>query len=130
MSKSVWFFRIPVFIYLLIITTLSSIPAPDLPHVVQLSPDKLLHLMEYFGLGFLLFRWGNTEKSEMKLSRLFILVWILGSAYAGFDEVYQNFIPGRFMDLLDWVSDLTGVILGSLVSYLFISKGWFKKWMV
>jgi len=32
--------------------------------------------------------------------------------YAGLDEIHQIFIPGRDCDILDWVSDSSGVLLG------------------
>tara|TARA_B100000809_G_C14740896_1_gene388553 strand:- start:105 stop:470 length:366 start_codon:yes stop_codon:yes gene_type:complete len=106
-------YRIGTGLYLLIILAASSIPGNSLPKLVILSPDKLLHIVEYGILGFL------TYKSFYSVS----LPIIVGSLlFAGLDEIWQSFIPGRMSSIYDVIADIIGftIVLGTM--YYFSRK--------
>lgn len=92
----------------------SSIPGKKIPAIFQLTPDKLIHCIEYFVLGFLLSRW---FASDLKLSwRKIVLVILLVGAMCGMtDELYQYLTPNRTPDFYDWCLDFTGLVLSVLV---------------
>jgi len=127
MSDRAGFFWIPVTVYLLLILGLSSIPGANMPYAIQLSPDKLLHCLEYSGLGFLLIRAVKGTYPEFRFSFRIALAASAGVALT--DELYQNLIPGRFPDPLDWVFDVTGAAAGAWIALTFLKRNWFAKWM-
>lgn len=127
MSDRTGFFWIPVTAYLLLILGLSSIPGEKMPYAIQLSPDKLLHCLEYSGFGFLLMR---AVKGSFPEFRFFFRITLAVSALMALtDELYQNLIPGRFPDPLDWVFDVAGAAAGAWISLTFLKRNWLPKWM-
>ena len=103
-------YRIGMGLYIFAILAASSIPGKSLPKLVILSPDKLLHMAEYGILGFLYY------KSFESIS----LPVIIGSLlFAGFDELLQSFVPGRFPSIYDVIADLIGftVVVGTMYYY-------------
>jgi len=46
------------------------------------------------------------------------LAVILSIGFAGVDEYYQSFIPGRQADIYDLVADSLGIILGAVLLFL------------
>lgn len=105
-------------IYLFMLLFLSTIPgnaqsSSGLTVMVPFLPfpilnDKMLHLMIYFPLGWLLaltgLRWWK--------------VLLIGALMATLDECYQGLIPGRMPDVMDWLADMAGISLGWLVEFL------------
>jgi VanZ family protein len=92
----------------------SSIPGKKIPSIFQLTPDKLIHCVEYFVLGFLLSRWFATEMT-LPWRKVLPLVLAVGALCGMTDELYQNLTPNRTPDFYDWCLDLTGVVLSMLV---------------
>jgi VanZ family protein len=46
-----------------------------------------------------------------------VLIVVLGIAlFAVMDEWHQQFIPGRSMDVFDWLADISGATIGTLVA--------------
>jgi VanZ family protein len=92
----------------------SSIPGKKIPSLFQLTPDKLIHCVEYFILGFLLSRWFVVE---LKLSwqKVALITLLVGALCGMADELYQNLTPNRTPDFYDWCLDFTGVALSVLV---------------
>jgi hypothetical protein len=107
------FFGAPVVFYMALIFCASGLSHP-LPFGWVLPfahADKAVHIFQYAGLGFLLFRaavrhWG------LKSSRSLALVFALGLAYALFDELHQSFVPFRSPDAADALADALGLWLG------------------
>jgi len=100
---------------LLLITTASywctmfimtHLPPERMPHV-RMS-DKLQHLFAFMILGGLLYLC-----VDQRIKRALLVVAIIGASYAAIDELTQPLI-GRNCELLDWLCDAGGVILGSL----------------
>ena len=100
-------------LYIFAILAASSIPGKSLPKLVILSPDKLLHMAEYGILGFLYYK--SFESISLSV--------IIGSLlFAGFDEFWQSFVPGRFTSIYDVFADLIGftIVVGTM--YYFSRK--------
>ncbi len=95
-------YRIGLGLFALAILTASSIPGKSLPSLIVLSPDKLLHVAEYSILGYLAY------KSFESVS---LILFIGALIFAGFDEFWQSFIPGRSPSIYDVIADIIGFIL-------------------
>jgi VanZ family protein len=104
----------PVAVYTGLIFYLSgqSHPEEDLPSFVTEFSDKLLHAVEYAGLGALCyraFRWGTTGSWAQQAALLALLA---ASFYGVTDEVHQSFVPFRESSWQDWVADTMGAGAG------------------
>ena len=74
--------------------------------------DKLDHLAEFAVLGALL---RNAVSLHHPLSGVTPAMFVLtfGACYGALDELHQSLVPGRSMQLSDWLADAVGVALGS-----------------
>ena len=112
---------LPIF-WAAVIFFASSIPQLDTPFHFQDS-DKLLHLLAYLPLGFLLY-YAMTETPQLFTKRRETWAVLLGALYGASDEMHQYFVPGRNADFLDFAADTVGVFLGvfAFLAYLQIRK--------
>jgi len=95
---------------MLLILGVSSLPGENIPKLMLLNFDKLIHLVEYFILGVLLM------KSMKNIStKMLIYVIPFGIFFGIMDEYLQSFILGRFSSSLDVLADTIGVFIGSLL---------------
>ncbi len=87
----------------------SGLPLP-FPHA-----DKVVHGVLYgvLGAGIL---WALKSSTRRDLA----VAVGLASLYGITDEFHQSFVPGRTPDLVDWVADSAGALLGALC------LGWVK----
>jgi VanZ family protein len=94
-------------IWLAVILTLTSIPGRDVPQV-PLFPeaDKVVHLTMYAVLGALVS--ASVGGRGVSVGRVIVAI----AVFAAFDEWHQQFIPGRTMDVMDWLADVIGCLLG------------------
>ncbi|MBV6520869.1 MAG: hypothetical protein MNPFHGCM_00988 [Gemmatimonadaceae bacterium] len=102
--------RWPV-LWALVILALTSVPASDLPNA-SLFPgaDKVVHFGLYAVLGFLA---GNAGRGRSRSLAVLVLRVTVGiGVFAALDEVHQRLIPGRSMDVRDWLADVAGAIVG------------------
>ena len=95
--------------------------------------DKVKHFTAYFILGGYLTVAFSVQERVPVLRKYFIIAAILvATLYGLIDEIHQAFIPGRFYELLDWVADITGATIGSLIvgltlkKYVFNKKRWYN----
>jgi VanZ family protein len=90
------------------------VPGSDLPQA-SLFPeaDKVVHFGLYAVLGLLSAR--AARNSGAPNASTFVRVTLAIAAFAALDEIHQQFIPGREMDVLDWMADLAGAIVGILL---------------
>ncbi len=95
--------------YILLILGLSSIPGYSMPNLKILSYDKIIHLIEYSILG-VLFTYSFFPITGKKI----IMILLVSSIFAVFDETLQGFIPGRNSSLYDVYADIFGVMIGIL----------------
>jgi len=85
----------------------SSFEGNSIPKSYIFTLDKLLHILEYYIFGTLLF---FVFLSASK--RPAIISLIIGIFYSFIDELYQLTVKGRDSSILDIVADITGLILG------------------
>jgi VanZ family protein len=122
--KELRFFRLfllywlPVLAYLTVIVTLSAqpylTPPLDFP-----NSDKLMHILEYFGLGVLVVRaLRATMRIELPLVAA-LLALAFGIVVGTGDEYLQSFIPGRTSSAFDLLADTCGTLLAQLVYLAF-----------
>lgn len=101
---------------------LSGTPAQQLgttfyvPHL-----DKLAHAIIYGGLVVCFWPWGGFRTPPKR--------WIPFAAAAAMtfgiaEEIHQSFVPGRAVELLDVVANLTGIALAAW----FCSRRWSRYW--
>ncbi len=102
--------------YLALIFGVSSIPQNPLSHTCFKVSDKLAHLAEYAGFGLLLSVAFRSTFRRVRRWVLLVVVVLIGAAVGALDEAYQATVPGRERELLDWVADVTGVLVGSCVA--------------
>lgn len=89
---------------------LTSLPNAELPVHFRFA-DKVAHFGFYGMMGVLCGLWRRASGASPGQAVLQALLFI---AVAGaVDEVHQHWIPGRSMDLTDWVADLLGGGTGS-----------------
>ena len=106
-----------VILFFLTIILGSSIPGNSIPSSYIFSKDKLLHIIEYFLLGFLLFN-SLVSKTNFPI----ILCLFLGGVFAVLDEIYQSTVLGRFPSSFDVIADFIGLTLSILSIKIFIKK--------
>lgn len=98
--------------------TLTSVPNPS-PHLSLPFWDKIAHFGFYGVAGILCALWRRESGRGSAGSILFVIAFaaLLGAV----DEIHQQWIPGRSMEFLDWVADVTGGTTGALVSKAAVS---------
>jgi len=93
----------------------SRVAAPQ----VTLIDDKIVHFAVYGLLATLVCRLGGGWRAA---------AWSLlaVSVYGASDEWHQSFVPGRSMELMDWVADTTGAAV-AIALYM----GWarYRGWL-
>ncbi|OUW38516.1 MAG: hypothetical protein CBD44_00555 [Flavobacteriaceae bacterium TMED184] len=102
--------NISALIFLILITIGSSIPGDNMPTLKLFNFDKILHLIEYFILGYLLV---NVLMDKTDYPR--ILTLFLGFMFCVSDEIYQFTVFGRFPSTFDVFADMLGLILSIIV---------------
>ena len=104
-----------LFIVLMIIG--SSLKGNSIPQSYIFTLDKLLHIIEYFIFGTLLFFvFFSSSKTPDVISL------ILGTFYSLIDELYQSTVIGRDASALDVLADIIGLILSILFIKLFLNS--------
>jgi VanZ family protein len=98
--------------------TLTSIPNPEFGPSFP-GADKIAHFGFYGVAGFLFVLW----RRETGTGAAVAVVWsaIFAALLGAGDEFHQQWIPGRSMDLLDWVADFAGGTAGGFCSAVAVS---------
>lgn len=112
--KRLLFFILPAVGYALLIFALSSssLDIEELQPVFEY--DKLLHLFEYYVLGYLLMRVFTTSPVSSLAEKALFATILVGTVYGASDEIHQYFVPGRDCSLLDFFFDAAGVTLAAV----------------
>ena len=109
-EKKVLLVYIPLVLYWIILLLATSLPDSAVPTTAV--SDKILHFTAYFVLGVLLnLTLAFQNKYRLLKNKSVTATLILGSMYGIFDEVHQYFIPGRSMELFDFMADFSGLVL-------------------
>ncbi len=111
---------VPVLIYLALIYLLSSGSFHlGLFNKAQKShADKIVHVVEYAFLGFLLARaMGKYTFFRQSMRVLAAIVLLAGLVYGISDELHQMTVPNRSADFTDVIADGIGVFIGVFIYY-------------
>lgn len=106
--------RILCLVYLFLIIFLSLSPPTQLPKIILFpEADKLIHLLMYAGLGWLVM-WAFYKKHLSKIIRIFLLLSV--PVWGTLMELMQLFMhQGRSFSWFDILANLVGAVLGVLV---------------
>ena len=109
-----------LFILLMIIG--SSLKGNSIPKSYIFTLDKLLHIIEYFIFGTLLFFvfFFTSKKPD-------VISFIIGMLYSLIDELYQSTVIGRDSSALDVLADIIGLILSILFIKLFFNSLFYDR---
>src|SRR5690349_18208624 len=88
-----------------------SAQSNPLPALTMHVWDKLLHAVEYGGLGALVCRALIGE--GLAPVRAVLVAIFVTAAYGATDEWHQAFVPNRSSDLFDWLTDFVGAGAGA-----------------
>ena len=99
--------------------TLTSIPHPKFGPSFP-GADKLVHFCFYGVAGFLFVLW--RRETGTGAAAAVILAALFAALLGAVDEVHQQWIPGRSMDLLDWAADFAGGTAGGFCSAVAASR--------
>ncbi len=102
--------------WVILTLSLTSLPHPDV-HLPFRYADKAAHLFFYGVMGLLCALWRRESGVPAKRAVLEGLLFV--AATGALDEVHQRWIPGRSMEMLDWMADTTGGGIGACLSILF-----------
>ncbi|MFQ5975441.1 MAG: VanZ family protein [Candidatus Hydrothermarchaeales archaeon] len=115
---------VPVYIYAALIFYYSSLRFGPLPQNILirgmelLDPKRvILHVIEYSGLGYLLYRALLNSDKKLFYENAFLLAVLFGLFYGVTDEIHQSFIPTREMSILDIFSDGLGSMIGAIIPF-------------
>ena len=103
-----------VIIFCLVIIFGSSIPGNSIPELYIFGMDKLLHVLEYFILGYLLINSVN-DKTQYPV----YLSFVLGLCFALIDETYQLTVIGRSSSSFDVIADAIGLTSAIIFNHKF-----------
>ena len=95
----------------------SSLEGTSIPKSYIFTLDKLIHIVEYFILGVLLY---SSIVGITKYS--IILSLILGTLYSFIDELYQSTVYARNSSGFDVIADIIGLILGAFFVKLYFNS--------
>ena len=106
-------------IWALIILVFSGVPGNSIKLPPIWNADKILHLIVYMVLSVLLvIGFFFSKKSKSFLNIIFLTI-SLSTIYGGVIELLQHyFFIGRYGDVLDFVANTIGAVIGALSVYL------------
>jgi VanZ family protein len=83
--------------------------------------DKVVHVLEYLGLGVLLARAFRASLGAPPPIRTAMLAVGAGLGMGVADEIVQSFVPGRMSSVNDLLADATGLLFAQ-VAYLLVVR--------
>ncbi len=95
----------------------SSLKGTSMPKSYIFTLDKLIHIVEYFIFGVLLY---FSIVGSAKYST--ILSFILGIFYSFIDELYQSTVYARDASGFDIIADIIGLILSAFFVRLYFNS--------
>ena len=85
------------------------------------EPPAQREIAEYFGLALLVARALNGGLQRTIPPRTMLLAFLFCALYAMSDEIHQMFVPNRYADYTDVLSDVGGAAIG-LVGLHFMQR--------
>ena len=92
---------------------LTSVPNPEISVSLPYA-DKAAHFFFYGVMGFLCAMWRRESGAGVPAATMAGVLFATG--VGALDEFHQAWIPGRSMELLDWIADAAGGGFGALFS--------------
>jgi VanZ family protein len=90
---------------------------------VQFFVRKCAHVTEYAVLAMLLWRGLRRGTNlQMKMSIVFISVWLACGISAVSDEFHQSFVPSRTASPIDVMIDICGALIGLAICWTFAAR--------
>ncbi len=124
----VWSVRAGLVLFWLAVFAATHMPVQHLPHS-GVSNDKLQHLLAYAVLGGLL----TSALATLRPWSWRLVLWAIAiaGAYGVLDELTQLLV-GRTADPKDWIADVIGATLGSVMAGLGceVVSRWTRKFQV
>jgi VanZ family protein len=112
---------LPVLVYLGLVQFLGAQPDLQVPMLFP-NADKVVHMVEYLGLGVLLARAVRvTFRVPVPLRTAIVAVGI-GVVMGATDEFLQAFVPGRTSSVNDLLADATGLLIAQFVFLLVVRE--------
>ncbi|MCA9239346.1 MAG: VanZ family protein [Planctomycetales bacterium] len=96
--------------YLIVLFAATHYPQAIIHNTGPLEIDKLVHVVAYAVLGFLIATWRRRGSASPGLTAILTGVMIAALIGAA-DEVTQPWF-NRVCDLMDWAADLIGALIG------------------
>lgn len=107
-------------IWAFLILVVSSIPRLAPPPLGLTFTDKIAHFSEYLVLGVLslyaFFKSGYGGRNSFKAA------FLICAAFGILDEFHQYLIPGRTVEILDMVANVSGSLAGVGLTLIFKSR--------
>lgn len=126
-----WFLRLIPFAYMILIWTLSSMPDNAVVELPDSTVDSVvkesLHLVEFAILYLLLV--GAILTTGRFSFQLSLICGVIAASYGLLDEIHQSFVPARSATLIDFVKDVTGVVVASYFVMRAYRKHGFERFM-
>lgn len=107
-------FGIRLAIFVLALYWIAIFAGTHLPAAIDFSPrvsDKLKHFGAFFLLASLLCYSTNSKRWLVRFGSIALICMV----YGAIDEWSQQFVPGRFADPKDFLSDCAGVLTAVLL---------------
>jgi VanZ family protein len=111
-SRRAWLWPVLVAVLIFSASGRSQVADPGIPNV-----DKVIHFLVYGLLGTLVVRTGVGGRWAP------IIALVVTSLYGVTDEIHQSFVPGRSMELADWVADTAGA---SVAILMYARWAWYR----
>jgi len=109
------------------VLTVSSWPSLSFSPLHWSYEDKIEHLIAYTFLSYLAAcGWGpgRTSGGSRKAGAAVVLALMV---FAALEEYHQRWIPGRFVEWGDWLSDVLGILTGFFVGRWQNARPWRKR---
>ena len=104
---------IPAIIWGLIILYFTSLPGPKVPNIWYFpGADKIAHFAMYLVFGYFI-AGASRYKLSPRAFKYFPLIF--GISFSLLDELHQLFIPSRSCEVLDFLANSLGILLGFLI---------------
>jgi len=122
---------VPIVVWLIIVLVLSGYPGNQFPKVSVWQFDKLVHVIMYAIVSFLLFLPFNKQFINVKQRfKIRIIIILLSVFFGGFMEILQEYIfINRSGNWIDFTANGIGAILGVLFAPLLLKYLPINRWL-
>jgi peptidoglycan/LPS O-acetylase OafA/YrhL len=124
-SGSRWRFLVqvvPALLYVGAVFAAGTSPeAPDIPLDFS-QRDKVLHCVVFGGMSILVWRALRFGWPAARVGRQQLVAGGISALLGALLEVWQSFVPGRSMELLDWLADTLGIALATAAAYMLAGR--------